>query len=53
MTNLYFTICALFVSLLLVFMFFVKKTINNRETGIFKFMLFEILLCNLDIKFYV
>jgi len=39
MTNLYFTVCASFVSFLLLLIFIVKKNINNRETSIFRFML--------------
>jgi len=39
MTNLYFTICSLFVSFLLLIIFLTKKNINNKETSIFKFML--------------
>ena len=39
MPNLYFTVCALFVSGLLLLIFFLKKNINNKETSIFKYML--------------
>ena len=35
MTNLYFTICAFFVTLLLTILFFAKKKIQNNETKIF------------------
>lgn len=39
MTNLYFTICAFFVAILLIIDFFTKKRIKNNETSIFSKML--------------
>ena len=39
MTNLYFTICGLFISILLVIIFFTKENQKNVETNIFRYML--------------
>ena len=39
MTNLYFTICAFFCSLLLLIVFFSKERIKNNETNFFSVLL--------------
>jgi len=44
MPNLYFPICAFFVSLLLFIVFFSKKRVKNSETKIYSFMLIASLL---------
>lgn len=39
MTNLYFTICAFFIALLITIMFFSKENIKNKETVTYKYMI--------------
>ena len=39
MTNLYFTICAFFIGMLITIMFFSKENIKNKETDTYRFMI--------------
>lgn len=39
MPNLYFTICAFFIGVLIAIMFFTKKNVKNKETETYKFMI--------------